>query len=134
MPPTLLDLKHINHALVSRKKKENRKKAAKRNTNQNHEATELEKKKESMYYISVVRGKPCCQWLQLCYPWYSTTISCWRRNSLKSCLRDLLACKSLHWESWGPRSQLLLLGLKLSYSLKMFVLLVCDICQTANKF
>ena len=43
----ILDLKHINHALVSRKKKENRKKAAKRNTNQNHEATELEKKKRA---------------------------------------------------------------------------------------
>ena len=78
-------------------------------------------------YISVIRGKPYCQWVG----------SYWRRNCLniyfanyKSSLRDLLACKCVI----GKAKDLLhsfrhLLGFKLS-CIVMFVLLVCDFCQT----
>ena len=94
---------------VSRKKKENRKKATKRKTN----AKELWKRR-SMCYISVdIRGNPCCQWLQTWYLWVPTR-SYWRRKSLNIYFTNLLfalsTCKQMfYWESQGPRSQLLLL-------------------------
>ena len=82
-------------------------------------------------YISVIRGKPYCQWVG----------SYWRRNCLniyfanyKSSLRDLLACKCVI----GKAKDLLhsfryWLGFKLS-CIVMFVLLVCDFCQTTYSF
>ena len=78
-------------------------------------------------YISVIRGKPYCQWLG----------SYWRRNCLNIYFANWQiqlawsTCMQMpYWESQGPASQLSsLIGFKLS-CIVMFVLLVCDFCQT----
>ena len=75
-------------------------------------------------YISVIRGKLYCQWVR----------SYWKRNYLNIYWQIQFAWSAcmqmLYWESQGPRSQLLLLIRPQIACIVMFVLLVCDFCQT----